>query len=114
MRISVGIDSQVHYDRKLIATHRGGPLQSSASVLGTERPERKPFHILSTRFLEGNDVLVQLSDGTAAIFEIDELEKLRPKPKQILATTPIHATEPAILDLVSSTPDPLVLDSAVA
>jgi hypothetical protein len=44
----------------------------------------KPLHILTTSFLEGNDVLVGFSDGTAAIFEAEELEKLRPTPKQIL------------------------------
>jgi hypothetical protein len=41
----------------------------------------KPLHIITTRFLDGNEVLVGFSDGTAAIFEAEELEKLRPRPK---------------------------------
>jgi hypothetical protein len=34
--------------------------------------------------LEGDDVLVRFSDGSAAIYEMDELEKLRPAPKQMV------------------------------
>ena len=45
---------------------------------------RKPLHIISTSFLDGNEVLVGFSDGTAAIFEAEELEKLRPTPKRQL------------------------------
>jgi hypothetical protein len=42
---------------------------------------RKTMHIVATSFLDGNEVLVRFSDGTAAIFEAEELEKLRPRPK---------------------------------
>ena len=49
---------------------------------------RKPLHIITTSFLEGNEVLVCFSDGTAAIFEAEELEKLRPAPKQVLQGWP--------------------------
>jgi hypothetical protein len=45
----------------------------------------KPLHIVDTSFLDGNDVLVRFSDGSAAIYEAEELEKLRPTPKQMLA-----------------------------
>jgi hypothetical protein len=45
---------------------------------------RKPLHIIATDFLQGNDVLVHFSDGSAAIYEAEELEKLRPIPKQAL------------------------------
>jgi hypothetical protein len=44
--------------------------------------------ITSTRYLDGNEVLVHFSDGTAAIFDAEELEKLRPAPKQTLAAWP--------------------------
>jgi hypothetical protein len=50
-----------------------------------DKPEyaaRKTLHIVSTKILEGNEVLVGYSDGSGAIFEADELEKLRPKPKR--------------------------------
>ncbi|HEX3570134.1 MAG TPA: hypothetical protein VHU44_04865 [Acidobacteriaceae bacterium] len=95
-------------------------MQSSTISLETRRPDRKPFHILTTKFLEGNDVLVYFSDGSAAIFEAEELEKLRPIPKQILATAPVDAAIPAPLEpvlTVPSTPErdrSLVLGSAVA
>ena len=49
---------------------------------------RKPMLITSTSFLDGNEVLVNFSDGTAAIFDAEELEKLRPAPKQTLAAWP--------------------------
>jgi hypothetical protein len=45
---------------------------------------RKPLHIIQTDFLDGNDVMLYFSDGTAAIYEAEELEKLRPVPKQIV------------------------------
>lgn len=45
---------------------------------------RKPLHIIQTDFLDGNDVMLHFSDGTAAIYEAEELEKLRPIPKQIV------------------------------
>jgi hypothetical protein len=42
------------------------------------------LHIITTTFLDGNEVLVKFSDGTAAVFEAEELEKLRPAPKRVL------------------------------
>jgi len=45
---------------------------------------RKPLHIISTSFLEGTEVLVRFSDGTAAVYEAEELEKLRPTRKRTL------------------------------
>jgi hypothetical protein len=45
---------------------------------------RKTLHIIATDFSHGNDVLVRFSDGSAAIYEAEELEKLRPTPKQTL------------------------------
>jgi len=103
-----------------MTTYRGGPLQSSIPDSGTSSPERKPFHILSTSFLEGNEVLVNYSDGSAAIFEAEELEKLRPKPKQIIATSPMPTETPLVLELAktaatgSEREHPLVLGGAVA
>jgi hypothetical protein len=53
---------------------------------------RKPLHIITTSFLECGDVLVNFSDGSSAIYEAEELEKLRPVPKQTMpacaASTP--------------------------
>jgi len=49
---------------------------------------RKPLHIISTSFLEGTEVLVRFSDGTAAVFEAEELEKLRPTRKRTLRSWP--------------------------
>jgi hypothetical protein len=43
--------------------------------------KRKPLHIITTSFLDGNEVLVGFSDGTSAIYEAEELEKLRPVAK---------------------------------
>ena len=43
--------------------------------------KRKPLHIITTSFLDGNEVLVGFSDGTSAIYAEEELEKLRPVPK---------------------------------
>jgi hypothetical protein len=45
---------------------------------------RKPLHIIATSFLDGDEVLVRFSDGTGAIYEAEELEKLRPAPKRKL------------------------------
>mgnify|MGYP001170205755 CR=1 FL=1 len=59
------------------------PIPSKTPKL--DKPEyaaRKTLHIVTTKALEGNEVLVGYSDGTGAIFEADELEKLRPKPKR--------------------------------
>jgi hypothetical protein len=60
-------------------------LNLSAPVSDKVSYARKALHIVTTSFLEGNEVLVSFSDGTSAIYEAEELEKLRPKPKQILA-----------------------------
>jgi hypothetical protein len=103
--IAVDTDPHAHYDRKLMTTYRGGPLQSSVSS-ESSRSGRKPFHILSTSSLEGNEVLVHFSDGSAAIFEAEELEKLRPKPKRIVSVSPLeeHASvvlEPAVAVVTS-------------
>lgn len=59
-------------------------MKSSTPTLKTVGYARKALHIITTRFLEGNEVFVRFSDGTAAIYEAEELEKLRPKPKQRL------------------------------
>jgi hypothetical protein len=45
---------------------------------------RKTLHIIATDSLHGNEVLVRFSDGSAAIYEAEELEKLRPTPKKTL------------------------------
>jgi hypothetical protein len=106
--------------RKLKTLYRGGVLQSSSCVLAAERPDRKPFHILTTKFLEGNEVLVHFSDGTAAIFEAEELEKLRPTPKQLLGCSPAGehvplTAQPALAAASKTEPDrPFVLGGAVA
>ena len=60
-------------------------MKSSAPTLNPVGYARKALHIITTRFLEGNEVFVRFSDGTAAIYEVEELEKLRPKPKHTLA-----------------------------
>jgi hypothetical protein len=107
-------------DRKLMTTYRGGPLQSSIPVPESSDSRGKPFHILSTTFLEGTEVLVSFSDGSAAIFEAEELEKLRPKPKQMFAMWPLGADAPVVLEpaksgaLAPELDHSLVLDSAVA
>lgn len=56
----------------------------SSTFLKTQMNARKTLHIISTNFLEGNEVFVGFSDGSAAIFEAEELEKLRPVPKHTL------------------------------
>ena len=45
---------------------------------------RKALHILKTAMMPGDEILVYFSDGSAAIFEAEELEKLRPSPKQLI------------------------------
>ena len=47
-----------------------------------------PLHIVSTHLLADGHVLARYSNGSGAIFEEEELEKLRPVPKKILATAP--------------------------
>jgi len=61
---------------------------------------RRPLlHILTTRFLEGSDVLVTFSDGSSAIYEAEELEKLRPIPKRILPAGAAPGDKPAYADV---------------
>jgi hypothetical protein len=52
---------------------------------------RKPLHIIATSFLDGDEVLLHFSDGTSAVYEAEELEKLRPAPKQMLTSTQTDA-----------------------
>jgi hypothetical protein len=59
-------------------------MTSSTPTLNPVASARKPLHLITTRFLEGNEVFVGFSDGTAAIYAVEELEKLRPKPKHTL------------------------------
>jgi hypothetical protein len=73
-------------------------LQLSTPIWDEGMSARKPLHIITTTFLEGNEVLVRFSDGTAAIYEAEELEKLRPTRKLTLAEWP---------DLASSAGDQL-------
>jgi len=49
-------------------------------------------HILSTTPLQGNEILVSFSDGSSAIYEMEELEKLRPTAKKIF---PAHTAGPS-------------------
>ncbi len=44
----------------------------------------KLLHILSTDQLEENEILVRFSDGSTAVYESAELEKLRPRRKEII------------------------------
>ncbi len=60
---------------------------------------RKTLHILSTSFLEGTDVLVNFSDGSSAIYEAEELEKLRPTPKQVSPASAAPGDKPAYADV---------------
>jgi hypothetical protein len=57
------------------------PVQSPILFADKLTSTRKPLHIINTDFLDGNDVLVHFSDGTAAVYEAEELEKLRPAAK---------------------------------
>lgn len=57
---------------------------------------RKALHIVTTSFLEGNEVLVGYSDGSSAIFEAEELEKLRPVPKQVLPAAQSQTEQPRL------------------
>lgn len=59
-------------------------MPSPALILETAKSARKTLHIIATDPLQGNEVLVRFSDGSAAIYEAEELEKLRPTPKQML------------------------------
>ncbi len=43
----------------------------------------KLLHILSTDVLDEDEVLVRFSDGTTAVYESAEFEKLRPRRKEV-------------------------------
>jgi hypothetical protein len=73
-------------------------LLSLTSKLQKQNCGRKALHIVTTSFLEDNEVLVHFSDGTAAIYEEEELENLRPKPKQTLPACPRTGEEPFYAD----------------
>jgi hypothetical protein len=60
---------------------------------------RKALHIVTTSFLEGNEVLVSFSDGTQAIYEAEELEKLRPTPKLMLPDRRAHESSTTAADV---------------
>jgi hypothetical protein len=59
-------------------------MQSLTPIADKMISTRKPLHIIQTDFLDGEDVMLYFSDGTAAIYEAEELEKLRPAPKQVI------------------------------
>jgi len=42
------------------------------------------LHILSTDHLDEDEVLVRFADGTTAVYESAELEKLRPRQKEVV------------------------------
>jgi len=42
------------------------------------------FHILSTSALEDSEMLVTFADGSSAVYDAEELEKLRPTPKRVI------------------------------
>ncbi len=67
-------------------------MQPSTPIWDEAMDARKPLHIITTSFLEGNEVLVGFSDGTAAIYEAEELEKLRPTRKLTLEGWPGRAS----------------------
>lgn len=68
-------------------------MQSLTPIADKLMSTRKPLHIIQTDFLDGNDVMLHFSDGTAAIYEAEELEKLRPVPKEIFAADAPAAAE---------------------
>lgn len=55
------------------------------SISLQERSRGRLLHILATSALAGDEVLVHFSDGSSAVYEMEELEKLRPTPKKIYA-----------------------------
>jgi len=108
------------HDRKLETNPRGETLLSSPLDGQTTHPDRRPLHILATKTLSDDHVLVHYSDGSGALFETEELEKLRPIPKQVFSSIPhdlVVPATPAPVFAVTSTPEPehpLVLGQAVA
>lgn len=76
-----------------------------------------PLHIVGTRTLPDHHILVQYSDGSGAIFEPEELEKLRPVPREVLASLPEELAVPIFtsLSFKRATSDrTLVLDEVLA
>ena len=57
-------------------------------IAPTAFSSRKLLLIISTKFLKGNEVLVGFSDGSSAIYDAEELEKLRPAPKHTMPAQP--------------------------
>jgi hypothetical protein len=119
--VSISVDNDLQVQNcKLKTVYRGGALLSSTIAVPAGSSDRKPFHIVTTKFLEGNEVLVQFSDGTAAIFEAEELEKLRPTPKRMLPCAPREHQSPVVMGpaiaaaAANEAERPLVLDEAVA
>jgi hypothetical protein len=43
------------------------------------------LHIIQTDYVRDGEMLVKFSDGTSAIYETEELEKLRPRRKELFA-----------------------------
>lgn len=70
-------------------------MQLSTSNTANTMSAQKPLHIITTSFLDGNEVLVGFSDGTTAIFEAEELEKLRPRRKRTLPDHRVTNHRPA-------------------
>ena len=66
------------------------PALSSIPVL-KQRSCSGLVHIVSTSSLAGDEVLAHFSDGSSAIYEMEELEKLRPVPKKVF---PAQGAEP--------------------
>jgi len=93
---------------------------SSSSEPATAPSARRPLHIVNTTLLAGNEVLVHYSDGSAALFEAEELEKLRPTPKHVYASVPEQLPPTPVAEPVfAATPSPepdrsLVLDGVLA
>jgi len=46
-------------------------------------PATRLLHIINTDRFHEDEILVRFSDGTTAIYESEELEKLRPRRKDL-------------------------------
>ncbi len=46
-------------------------------------PATRLLHIVHTDHVRDGETLVKFADGTSAIYETEELEKLRPRRKQV-------------------------------
>lgn len=59
---------------------------ASPSIISMQTQHKRDglLHILSTSPVGQNEVLVSFADGSSAIYEAEELEKLRPTPKKII------------------------------